>query len=81
MSHRYRLAFRDTLCGKKRSLHNGFARDQSSFRETTVGNVNSYESSHLVSNFFYLFFFLQYLLYIQFKTNSKSCKIFIFMTF
>lgn len=74
MSHRYRLAFRDTLCGKKRSLHNGFARDQSSFRETTVGNVNSYESSHLVSNFFYLISTLQYLLYVQFKTNSKAVK-------
>lgn len=58
MSHRYRLAFRDTLCGKKKGLNNGFARDQSSFRETTTANVNSYESSHLVSNF--LFFLLYY---------------------
>lgn len=56
MSHRYRVAFRDTLCGKNK--HNGFARDQSSFRETTVANVNSYESSHLVSIFFYLYIFI-----------------------
>ncbi|XP_073837619.1 capability receptor [Musca autumnalis] len=34
MSHRYRVAFRDTLCGK--CGKNGFARDQSSFRENTL---------------------------------------------
>lgn len=64
MSHRYRLAFRDTLCGKNKN--NGFARDQSSFRETTVANVNSYESSHLVSIFIlylsYIFFILIFFL-------------------
>lgn len=52
MSHRYRVAFRDTLCGKKKRYYqsNGFCRDQSSFRETTVTGVGGYESSHLVSN-------------------------------
>lgn len=75
MSHRYRLAFRDTLCGKKRSLHNGFARDQSSFRETTVGNVNSYESSHLVSNFIFISSFF-YNIYFTFnlKRIQKAVK-------
>lgn len=55
MSHRYRIAFRETLCRKKRgSYSNGFSRDQSSFRETTVAaagrdhNLN-YEGSQLVS--------------------------------
>lgn len=57
MSHRYRLAFRDTLCSKRRGYYssaNGFSRDQSSFRETTIvaagrdHNLN-YEGSQLVS--------------------------------
>jgi hypothetical protein len=57
MSHRYRIAFRETLCSRKRGFYsssNGFARDQSSFRETTIAaagrdhNLN-YEGSQLVS--------------------------------
>lgn len=37
MSHRYRVAFKETLCGKKKSFYNnGFVREQSSFRETTI---------------------------------------------
>lgn len=57
MSHRYRIAFRETLCSRKRGLYssaNGFVRDQSSFRETTIAaagrdhNLN-YEGSQLVS--------------------------------
>ncbi|XP_049286172.1 neuropeptides capa receptor isoform X1 [Anopheles funestus] len=59
MSHRYRVAFRETLCGRRRGFGTGFARDQSSFRETTIdvniaggGNGASsyggYESSRLL---------------------------------
>ena len=54
MSHRYRIAFRETLCSRKRGYYsgNGFSRDQSSFRETTIAAAgrdhNAYESSHLV---------------------------------
>lgn len=57
MSHRYRVAFRDTLCSRKRGFYssaNGFVRDQSSFRETTIAaasrdhNLN-YEGSQLVT--------------------------------
>ncbi|CAO1392040.1 unnamed protein product [Diamesa hyperborea] len=56
MSHRYRIAFRETLCSRKRGYYssaNGFSRDQSSFRETTVAaagrdhNLN-YEGSQLI---------------------------------
>lgn len=49
MSHRYRVAFRETLCGKKKGHYhnNGFSREaQSSIRETIV---SGYENSHLVS--------------------------------
>lgn len=57
MSHRYRIAFRETLCNRKRGYYssaNGFARDQSSFRETTIAGAGrdhnlNYEGSHLVS--------------------------------
>ncbi|CAO1403369.1 unnamed protein product [Diamesa serratosioi] len=61
MSHRYRIAFRETLCSRKRGYYssaNGFSRDQSSFRETTVAaagrdhNLN-YEGSQLVSQLHY----------------------------
>ncbi|XP_050068891.1 neuropeptides capa receptor [Anopheles maculipalpis] len=58
MSHRYRVAFRETLCGRRRGFGTGFARDQSSFRETTIdvnmagGNGGSgyggYENSRLL---------------------------------
>uniref|UniRef100_A0A182JGG2 G-protein coupled receptors family 1 profile domain-containing protein n=1 Tax=Anopheles atroparvus TaxID=41427 RepID=A0A182JGG2_ANOAO len=56
MSHRYRVAFRETLCGRRRGFGSGFARDQSSFRETTIdvnmaggGNgYGGYESSRLL---------------------------------
>lgn len=57
MSHRYRIAFRETLCSRKRGFYssaNGFVREQSSFRETTIAaagrdhNLN-YEGSQLVS--------------------------------
>ncbi|XP_037946148.1 neuropeptides capa receptor-like [Teleopsis dalmanni] len=54
MSHRYRVAFKDILCGKRKSVYynNGFVRDQSSFRETTIatsvgGNCN-YDRVHSV---------------------------------
>lgn len=46
MSHRYRVAFRETLCGRRRGFGPGFTRDQSSFRETTM-DVGS-ESSKLL---------------------------------
>uniref|UniRef100_A0A2C9GW61 G-protein coupled receptors family 1 profile domain-containing protein n=1 Tax=Anopheles farauti TaxID=69004 RepID=A0A2C9GW61_9DIPT len=53
MSHRYRVAFRETLCGRRRGFGAGFARDQSSFRETTIdvnlaggGNGGSYGSGY-----------------------------------
>jgi hypothetical protein len=51
MSHRYRVAFKETLCGRKKTMKftNGFARDQSSFRETVVGSVGSGENTKLVS--------------------------------
>lgn len=58
MSHRYRIAFRETLCSRKRGFYsstNGFVREQSSFRETTIAaagrdsNLNS-EGSKLVSH-------------------------------
>lgn len=53
MSHRYRIAFRETLCSRKRwtSNGNGFSRDQSSFRETTiaVAGRDQSENSRLVS--------------------------------
>lgn len=50
MSHRYRVAFKQTLCGSKKPSYycaNGFVRDQSSFRETTIHS--SYDT---VSTFF-----------------------------
>ncbi|XP_033149511.1 neuropeptides capa receptor isoform X2 [Drosophila busckii] len=43
MSHRYRVAFKEILCGKKIGAYynnNGFARDHSSFRETSYANDN-----------------------------------------
>lgn len=55
MSHRYRIAFRETLCSRKRGFYsstNGFVRDQSSFRETTIaaaGRDHNYEGSQLVT--------------------------------
>lgn len=49
MSHRYRVAFRETLCGRRRGFGTGFARDQSSFRETTVDVNVGCENSKLVS--------------------------------
>lgn len=54
MSHRYRIAFRETLCSRKRGFYsssNGFVRDQSSFRETTIAAAREqgYEGSQLVS--------------------------------
>uniref|UniRef100_A0A0A1XP03 Neuropeptides capa receptor n=1 Tax=Zeugodacus cucurbitae TaxID=28588 RepID=A0A0A1XP03_ZEUCU len=55
MSHRYRVAFKDILWGKRRSVYynNGFARDQSSFRETIAsslggGNNSTYDRVHSV---------------------------------
>lgn len=49
MSHRYRVAFKETLCGKRRGSYyqNGFLRDQSSFRETTTGG-SGYDRVHSV---------------------------------
>ncbi|XP_058062899.1 neuropeptides capa receptor [Anopheles bellator] len=54
MSHRYRVAFRETLCGRRRGFGAGFARDQSSFRETTIdvggnGSFGGYDHSRPVS--------------------------------
>ncbi|KAL1396271.1 hypothetical protein pipiens_010643 [Culex pipiens pipiens] len=48
MSHRYRVAFRETLCGRRRGFGTGFARDQSSFRETTVDVNVGCENSKLL---------------------------------
>ncbi|XP_021706437.1 G-protein coupled receptor 39 [Aedes aegypti] len=48
MSHRYRVAFRETLCGRRRGFGTSFARDQSSFRETTVDVNLGCESSKLL---------------------------------
>ncbi|KAM7355978.1 capability receptor isoform 2-T2 [Cochliomyia hominivorax] len=54
MSHRYRVAFKDILCGKRKNRYynNGLARDQSSFRETTVVsslcNSSAYDRVHSV---------------------------------
>lgn len=52
MSHRYRVAFRETLCGRKRSYfnqHNGLSRDaQYSVRETLVSS-GAYDVNHAVS--------------------------------
>ncbi|XP_017481985.1 PREDICTED: neuropeptides capa receptor-like, partial [Rhagoletis zephyria] len=56
MSHRYRVAFKDILWGKRRSMYynNGFARDQSSFRETTIasslggGHNGTYDRVHSI---------------------------------
>ncbi|CAD7082421.1 unnamed protein product [Hermetia illucens] len=49
MSRRYRVAFKETLCGRKKGYYqnNGFAREQSSFRETTVASTG-YDGAHLV---------------------------------
>lgn len=58
MSHRYRVAFKQTLCGSKKPSYysaNGFVRDQSSFRETTVHS--SYDTVS-VCTFFYLTFII-----------------------
>ena len=55
MSHRYRVAFKETLCGKRKTYSNGLGRDQSSFRETTVASTAGYENSHLVSTIFHTF--------------------------
>lgn len=51
MSHRYRVAFRETLCGRNKGYsHNGFSREaQSSVRETMISGACGYENSHLVS--------------------------------
>ncbi|XP_055636338.1 neuropeptides capa receptor [Toxorhynchites rutilus septentrionalis] len=48
MSHRYRVAFRETLCGRRRGHGSGFARDQSSFRETTMDVNVGCETSRLL---------------------------------
>lgn len=56
MSHRYRVAFKETLCGKRRGFHksNGFSREaQSSVRDSMVSSTGGYDP-HLVS-FSYLF--------------------------
>lgn len=52
MSHRYRVAFRETLCGKRKSYYqnNGFSREaQSSVRETMITGAGGYDNSQLVS--------------------------------
>ncbi|XP_058455081.1 neuropeptides capa receptor [Malaya genurostris] len=48
MSHRYRVAFRETLCGRRRGLGPSFIRDQSSFRETTLDVGGGSENSKLL---------------------------------
>ncbi|XP_054734430.1 neuropeptides capa receptor [Anastrepha obliqua] len=56
MSHRYRVAFKDILWGKRKSAYyrNGFTKDQSSFRETTmasslgVGSNSAYDRVHSI---------------------------------
>lgn len=56
MSNRYRVAFKETLCCGKHSK-NGFSREHSSFRETTLSHkfdgtqlvrIRSVEQQHLV---------------------------------
>ncbi|KAG4070209.1 hypothetical protein HA402_003899, partial [Bradysia odoriphaga] len=50
MSHRYRVAFKETLCGKRHGYHksNGFSREaQSSVRETMISSTSGYDP-HLV---------------------------------
>jgi len=56
MSRRYRVAFRELLCGKAVGAYynSGFARDHSSFRESTatsLGNNINYDRVHSVSCF------------------------------
>ncbi|XP_059609125.1 neuropeptides capa receptor isoform X2 [Phlebotomus argentipes] len=48
MSHRYRVAFKETLCGRRAnySYSNGFSTEQTSFRETTI--LGGCENSHLI---------------------------------
>lgn len=51
MSHRYRVAFKETLCGKRHGFHksNGFSREaQSSVRESMISSTGGYDP-HLVS--------------------------------
>ncbi|XP_058823598.1 neuropeptides capa receptor-like [Topomyia yanbarensis] len=48
MSHRYRVAFRETLCGRRRGFGPSFTRDQSSFRETTLDAGVGCENSKLL---------------------------------
>lgn len=59
MSHRYRVAFKETLCGKRHGYHksNGFSREaQSSVRESMISSTGGYDP-HLVSFLFlYLYF-------------------------
>ena len=56
MSHRYRIAFQETLCGGKRRRsfynNNGFSRDaQTSVRETMIPGTGSYDHQQSVSAF------------------------------
>lgn len=83
MSHRYRVAFRETLCGRRRGFGAGFARDQSSFRETTIdvnmaggggsAGFGGYENSRLVSDISWEC--------LRLETKSKRLKIFKLMRY
>lgn len=52
MSHRYRIAFRETLCGRRRRSQfttTGYSINQSSFHETTIAEAGCpQENSRLV---------------------------------
>lgn len=56
MSHRYRIAFRETLCGRRRRSQfstNGYSINQSSFHETTIAETGCpQENSRLVRKLF-----------------------------
>lgn len=65
MSHRYRVAFKETLCGKRRGFHksNGFSREaQSSVRESMISSTGGYDP-HLVSFSLILFMIQLYYVY------------------
>jgi hypothetical protein len=80
MSKKYRMAFRETLFGKGRNYHqnNGFSRDQSSFRETTIGQENSQlvSSNLFLSFFFKLQIFRHIIFYIIIRDIRDKKKIF-----
>lgn len=68
MSHRYRVAFRETLCGKRKSYYqnNGFSREaQSSVRETMITGAGGYDNSQLVSKIVYLLYIEKFIMFVR----------------